>query len=191
MHRMGDLTAFSWTEVRTEGWLQGFSKEVRTWRVRNGVASPPEPAQHRGKYGTRSPGTNPRANRRKEPACEPSLEPPVNHRKMVWMRVARRFVVSGRATGVGFRYFTQDAARREGLTGVVRNLPDGRVEAVAEGDDSGDAPGGIPSTPGGGARVANYGAVRPPAVRVDDVEVDAVPVSGTHIGFPRASRWSI
>ena len=51
------------------------------------------------------------------------------------MRVARRFVVSGRVQGVGFRYFTQDIARREGLTGVVRNLPDGRVEVVAEGDD--------------------------------------------------------
>jgi acylphosphatase len=50
------------------------------------------------------------------------------------MRVARRYVVSGRVQGVGFRYFTQDTARREGLSGVVRNLPDGRVEAVAEGD---------------------------------------------------------
>jgi acylphosphatase len=36
--------------------------------------------------------------------------------------------------GVGFRYFTQDRAILEGLTGWVRNLPDGRVEALAEGD---------------------------------------------------------
>ena len=50
------------------------------------------------------------------------------------MRGARRFVVSGRVQGVGFRYFTQDTARREGVTGWVRNLPDGRVEALAEGD---------------------------------------------------------
>jgi acylphosphatase len=50
------------------------------------------------------------------------------------MRVARRFVVSGRVQGVGFRYFTQDTARREGVTGWVRNLPDGRVEALVEGD---------------------------------------------------------
>ena len=50
------------------------------------------------------------------------------------MRVARRFVVSGRVQGVGFRYFTQDAALREGVTGWVRNLPDGRVEALVEGD---------------------------------------------------------
>ena len=44
-------------------------------------------------------------------------------------------MVSGRVQGVGFRYFTQDIARREGLTGIVRNLADGRVEVVAEGDD--------------------------------------------------------
>jgi acylphosphatase len=50
------------------------------------------------------------------------------------MRVARRFLVSGRVQGVGYRYFAADAARREGLTGSVRNLDDGRVEACAEGE---------------------------------------------------------
>jgi acylphosphatase len=51
------------------------------------------------------------------------------------MRVARRFVISGRVQGVGFRWFTQDTAAREGVTGWVRNLPDGRVEALVEGDE--------------------------------------------------------
>jgi acylphosphatase len=51
------------------------------------------------------------------------------------MRVARRFVISGRVQGVGFRYFIHDAAMREGVTGWVRNLPDGRVEAFVEGDE--------------------------------------------------------
>jgi acylphosphatase len=50
------------------------------------------------------------------------------------MRIARRYVLSGRVQGVGFRYFTQDAARREGLNGYVMNRDDGSVEAVAEGD---------------------------------------------------------
>jgi acylphosphatase len=50
------------------------------------------------------------------------------------MRIARRFVVSGRVQGVGFRYFALDAARREGLHGYVRNNADGSVEAVAEGE---------------------------------------------------------
>jgi acylphosphatase len=50
------------------------------------------------------------------------------------MRIARRFILSGRVQGVGFRYFAQDAARREGLHGYVLNRDDGTVEAVAEGD---------------------------------------------------------
>ena len=50
------------------------------------------------------------------------------------MRVARKFLVSGHVQGVGFRFFAQDAARREGLSGHVTNHPDGTVEAVAEGE---------------------------------------------------------
>lgn len=50
------------------------------------------------------------------------------------MPLARHFLVSGRVQGVGFRWFVVDAARRENLCGHVRNLPDGRVEAAAEGE---------------------------------------------------------
>ena len=50
------------------------------------------------------------------------------------MRLSRRFLVSGRVQGVGFRFFAADAARREGLSGSVRNLDDGRVEAIADGE---------------------------------------------------------
>jgi len=50
------------------------------------------------------------------------------------MRAARRFLVSGRVQGVGFRYFVLEAARREGLNGFVTNRDDGSVEAVAEGE---------------------------------------------------------
>ncbi len=50
------------------------------------------------------------------------------------MRVARTLFVSGRVQGVGFRYFTRDVATREGVTGWVRNLADGRVQAYLEGE---------------------------------------------------------
>ena len=47
---------------------------------------------------------------------------------------SREYVVTGRVQGVGFRWFAYDAARREGLLGFVRNLPDGSIETVVEGD---------------------------------------------------------
>ncbi len=49
------------------------------------------------------------------------------------MIVARRFFLSGRVQGVGFRYFTQRVAARHQVLGYVRNLDDGRVEALAQG----------------------------------------------------------
>lgn len=52
------------------------------------------------------------------------------------MIVARRYVIVGRVHGVGFRWFTHDAAAREGLQGWVRNLADGSLEIVVEGDDA-------------------------------------------------------
>jgi len=46
-----------------------------------------------------------------------------------------RILVSGIVQGVGFRAFTQRLAESYGLRGWVRNLPDGRVEVLAEGDE--------------------------------------------------------
>lgn len=46
---------------------------------------------------------------------------------------ARHIIFSGYVQGVGFRFTTHRIANRYGLTGFVRNLPDGSVEMLAQG----------------------------------------------------------
>ena len=87
------------------------------------------------------------------------------------MRVARRLIIGGRVQGVGFRYFTLEAAAREGVTGWVRNRPDGRVEAYIEGEAE---------TVTRLERALRRG---PPAARVDDVEAESELPSGEYSGF--------
>jgi len=83
------------------------------------------------------------------------------------MRVARRYLISGRVQGVGFRFFTEASAVREGLQGWVRNLPDGRVDITVEGEA--DAVERF-------ERDIRHG---PPSARVNDVDVEDVPPSFT------------
>jgi len=45
-----------------------------------------------------------------------------------------RFLVRGVVQGVGFRWFVRRAAERLGLSGVARNLEDGSVEVLVQGD---------------------------------------------------------
>jgi acylphosphatase len=87
------------------------------------------------------------------------------------MIVARRYVVSGRVQGVGFRFFTQDLARNEGLSGFVRNLPDGRVEVDVEGE--------IEAV----ARLERALWNGPPGARVDDIVTDVTAPQGRTSGF--------
>lgn len=87
------------------------------------------------------------------------------------MRVARRYVIAGRVQGVGFRWFTHDAAAREGIHGWVRNLADGSVEVVVEGDaESVD-------------RVEAAVRRGPSHARVERVEVEEHAPSGRITGF--------
>ena len=87
------------------------------------------------------------------------------------MRTARRYRISGRVQGVGFRYFTQAAAARENLHGCVRNLPDGRVEACAEGDA--DALARF-------ERALRHG---PPGALVEQLEIEHTVPGGRDTGF--------
>jgi acylphosphatase len=87
------------------------------------------------------------------------------------MRIARRFIVSGRVQGVGFRYFALDAARREGLHGYVTNQDDGTVEVVAEGESE---------SVERFERVVRRG---PSRARVEQVMVDEIEPSQGNSGF--------
>ena len=87
------------------------------------------------------------------------------------MIVAKRFLVSGRVQGVGYRYFVQDHAAAEGVHGWVRNLPDGQVEVMVEGDDE--------------SVVRVERAIRrgPSHAQVEHVVVEAAVPSGRATGF--------
>lgn len=49
--------------------------------------------------------------------------------------LTRHVLVTGMVQGVGYRAWTRQAALQRNLVGWVRNLADGRVEAVLQGDD--------------------------------------------------------
>lgn len=87
------------------------------------------------------------------------------------MRVARRYLIGGRVQGVGFRFFTEAAARREGVHGWVRNLPDGRVEVSAEGESEALE------------RFERNIRQGPPGARIAAVEVDDIAPNGRETGF--------
>lgn len=87
------------------------------------------------------------------------------------MRVARRLMISGRVQAVGFRWFAQDVAMREGVTGWVRNLPDGRVEAYVEGEAESVE------------RVERALRRGPPGARVEHVDVQIDEPTGAYANF--------
>jgi acylphosphatase len=87
------------------------------------------------------------------------------------MQIAKRYLISGRVQGVGFRAFTERQAAVEGLHGWVRNLGDGRVEVVFEGDAE-------------AVTRAEAKLRRGPAgAQIDNVAVEAVAPSGRATGF--------
>jgi len=75
------------------------------------------------------------------------------------MKVRAHVVIAGRVQGVFFRSETKHEAQKLGVKGWVRNLPDGRVEAVLEGEEENVK------------KLIGFCRRGPPGARVTDVDV--------------------
>lgn len=80
-------------------------------------------------------------------------------------------LISGRVQGVYYRASAQAEAQRLGLSGWVRNLPTGEVEAEAEGEQQAVA------------AFIEWCRHGPPSARVDDVQVRQEQPTGASTGF--------
>jgi acylphosphatase len=85
--------------------------------------------------------------------------------------VRRLYVVSGHVQGVGFRRFVQRKARDLGLAGHAANLPDGRVEVLADGEEAAMG------------HLEKWLQRGPPLARVTSVQVEQVPEGDALSGF--------
>jgi acylphosphatase len=79
--------------------------------------------------------------------------------------------ISGRVQGVCFRAMTQQTALNLKLTGWVRNMNDGRVEALLEGEDAAVD------------QMVVWCKTGPPAARVDDIDIIEKPYMGNMRSF--------
>jgi acylphosphatase len=82
-----------------------------------------------------------------------------------------QLVVTGRVQGVWYRASTKQEGSRLGLTGQVRNLPDGRVEVVAEGERATLE------------QLVAWCRRGPPLARVTDLQASWWPATGAMTGF--------
>ncbi len=87
------------------------------------------------------------------------------------MKARAHIYLSGKVQGVFFRYATQEQAVARNVTGWVRNLPDGRVEALFEGEKS-DVD-----------EMVDFCRRGPSGARVEYVEVEWEDYSGEHKNF--------
>ena len=87
------------------------------------------------------------------------------------MKARAHVFISGAVQGVFFRSETRHVARNYGVTGWIRNLPDGRAEAVIEGEEKNIR------------KIIDFCRKGPPAAKVTNVEVSWETYSGTFDDF--------
>lgn len=88
---------------------------------------------------------------------------------IIMLRV--RVVISGFVQGVGFRYFLKEKADELGVTGWVRNTPEGDVEAIFEGEEAAVS------------QMVEAGREGPPPAQVRNVKVTKSKASGEFTQF--------
>ena len=93
------------------------------------------------------------------------------NKKTKWLNARAHVFVSGMVQGVFFRQKTKQEAESRGVTGWVRNLPDGRVEAVFEGEEEAVR------------KLVEYCRHGPPAAYVTRIEVTWETFAGEFNGF--------
>ncbi len=108
---------------------------------------------------------------KKNPEVLPPLGTSVKVTIEVNQKMQRYILISGKVQGVGFRHFTRQNALKLGVHGYAKNLPNGKVEVVAEGDKA---------TLDALVSILWKG---PPASKVEDVKVEARPHSGEYNSF--------
>jgi acylphosphatase len=85
--------------------------------------------------------------------------------------ITQRLRIRGLVQGVGFRYALREQARRQGLSGWVRNRTDGTVEAVVQGP------------PERVNELTLWAQRGPPGSRVDDLQLEFLAEEPEHAGF--------
>ena len=86
-------------------------------------------------------------------------------------KISVQLLVTGKVQGVYFRFNLQQIAKKNCVVGWVRNLPDGRVEALLEGN-KGDVD-----------KVIEWSKMGPENARVDDVKTDYLQYDGKFSDF--------
>lgn len=87
------------------------------------------------------------------------------------MKVRAHVIISGKVQGVNFRHYTKVKASERNVNGWIKNLPDGRVEAIFEGEEK-DV-----------KEVIEFCKKGPPSSRVENVEVEWCEFKGEYKSF--------